>query len=257
MMKIAKSATRLAAVAAASTALAGLSACSTNPYTGQSQFILVDQAQLAQAAAASWQDIKAEERISNDAALNRRARTVAGRVIQAAGLHEQNWEIVVFDSDERNAFALPGGRIGVYRGMMEFASSDAELATVISHEVAHVVARHAAERYSQQVGTAVGAQVVGGALGGAENADQYAKVFGVGAQLGVLLPYSRAHERQADLLGVDYMTQAGYDPYAAVRLWQKMAQSGGAGGPSFLSTHPDPGARARDIEAYIQQKNYS
>lgn len=257
-MKLLKSASTLAVTAAAGAAILAAPGCTTNPATGQSQFILVDQNQLAQAAASSWQDIKAEERISNDPALNRRARNVADRIIQAAGLQSQTWDVVVFDSDERNAFVLPGGHVGVYRGMLEFVQSDDELAAVLGHEIGHVVGRHAAERYSQQIGVSVGAQAVGGALGGSDaNADKYAQIFGTGATLGLLLPFSRKHEHQADFLGVDYMVRAGYDPEAAVRLWKRMASQSQSSGPGFLSTHPDPASRARDIEAYIQQKGYS
>jgi len=244
-------------LAAAAAAVVAVASCTTNPATGESQFILVSDAQLSQAAAASWQQIKTEEPVSTDAALNQRARLVAGRVIQAAGLQDQSWEIVVFDSDQKNAFVLPGGRVGVYRGMMEFAGTDDQLAAVLGHEVGHTVARHAAERYSQQVGASVGAQVLGSVVAGEDgNASQWAQIFGTGAMLGVILPYSRNHERQADLLGVDYMVAAGYDPWAAVRLWERMAQEAGGRGPDFLSTHPNPASRANDIAAYIQERGY-
>jgi len=245
-----------AAIAALGAILIAVAGCSTNPATGQSQFILVDEAQLAQAAAASWTQLKREERISNDAALNDRARRISNNIVRAAGLTDQTWEVVVFDSDDKNAFVVPGGRIGVYRGMMEFVDNDDQLAAVLGHEVGHVVGRHAAERYSQQVGVAAGASLLGAAVGeDQQSAQQWAGIFGMGAQLGLLLPYSRAHENQADLLGVDYMTRAGYDPNQAVILWRKMAQEG-ARGPEFLSTHPDPNQRAERIRAYIDQRGY-
>lgn len=246
----------LAGASIACAALATLAACTTNPYTGESQFILVDQAQLAQAAEASWNELRQQEPISNDPILNQRARTVANRIVQAAGLTDRSWEVAVFDSDERNAFVLPGGQIGVYRGMIEFSQNDSQLAAVLGHEVGHVVGRHAAERYSQQVGASVGASVLGAAIGGSESAETWQKVFGTGAQLGLILPYSRGNESEADLLGVDYMVRAGYDPDEAVTLWRRMAAEGGARGPVFLSTHPDPNARAAEIERYIAQRGY-
>ena len=249
---------RFGKIMAAIAALGALSACTTNPATGQSQFILVDEASLAQSAAASWQQLKRAEAISTDRALNRRAQTISTNIINAAGLQNQEWEVVVFDSDGKNAFVLPGGRIGVYRGMMEFVDNDDQLAAVLGHEVGHVVGRHAAERYSQQIGASLGAQVLGGVVAGdSGNASQWAQVFGVGAQLGVLLPYSRAHENQADLIGVDYMVRAGYDPNQAVILWRKMAAEAGSRPPTFMSTHPDPNERADAIRAYIAERGYN
>ncbi len=222
-----------------------LSACATS-------------AQMSQMSNQAWNQVLSEEPVSNDPALDQRAQRVASRIISGAGLQNQNWQVVVFDSDEQNAFALPGGQIGVYRGMMNLANTDDQLAAVIGHEVGHVVAGHAMERYNQQMGTAVGAQVVGAALGGQGfgSAEQISQVFGLGAQVGILLPYSRGNESEADLLGIDYMVRAGYDPRAAVTLWEKMAAQGGSRGPAFLSTHPDPRARAQEIEGYIAQRGY-
>ncbi len=235
-----------------------VAACETNPYTGQSQFILVGDAQLAQMADQAWAQMLSEERVSRDQALNDRARRVSNRLVQAANLQHMPWEVVVFDSDERNAFVLPGGQIGVYRGMMQLADTDDQLAAVLGHEIGHVTARHAAERYSRQVGAGVGAQVLGGVLGG-QNPDSvrtWQQVFGMGAQYGVVLPYSRGAENQADLLGIDYMVAAGYQPREAITLWQKMAAEGGARSPAFLSTHPDPASRIVEIERYIAQRGY-
>jgi len=232
--------------------------CSTNPYTGESQFILVSDAELSQMSAQAWSQMISEEPVSRDPALNQRARRVADRVIQAAGLGGQPWEVAVFDSDERNAFVLPGGQIGVYRGMMQLADTDDQLAAVLGHEVGHVVGRHAAERASQQMGAGLGAQVLGGVLGGQDPnaAGRWQQILGVGAQYGLVLPYSRSNESEADLLGIDYMVRAGFNPRQAITLWQKMAAEGGARGPAFLSTHPDPASRIVEIENYIAQRGY-
>lgn len=233
-------------------------ACTTNPYTGESQFIMVSDAELTQMSAQAWDQMLAQEPVSRDAAMNARARRVADRIVQAAGLADRPWEVVVFDSNDRNAFVLPGGQIGVYSGMMQLASTDDQLAAVLGHEVGHVVGRHAAERASQQVGAGLGAQVLGGLLGGQGlgSAEQLSQIFGMGAQYGVILPYSRGNESEADLLGVDYMVRAGYNPREAIELWRKMAAEGAARGPAFLSTHPNPEARIAEIERYIAQRGY-
>jgi predicted Zn-dependent protease len=239
-------------------AAAALAACTTNPYTGESQFIVVSDAELSQMSTQAWEQMLAQEPVSNDPALNDRARRVADRVVQGAGLADRPWQVRVFDSDERNAFVLPGGQIGVYRGMMQLASTDDQLAAVLGHEVGHVVGRHAAERASQQMGAGLGAQVLGGVLGnqGFGSPQQISQVFGLGAQYGVVLPYSRNNELEADLLGIDYMVRAGYNPRQAITLWQNMAAEGGARGPAFMSTHPNPASRIVEIERYIAERGY-
>jgi predicted Zn-dependent protease len=158
------------------------------------------------------------------------------------------WEVVVFDQDSVNAFALPGRKIGVYQGLLEVAATQDELAAVIGHEVAHVLAEHSNERLSNEylVGTVV--DMVAGRTGVSPGA--YA-ALGLGAQVGILLPYGRTQEEEADLLGLDLMAQAGFDPAAAVTLWRKMAQRAKRRPPEFLSTHPADEARIQSLQARL------
>ncbi len=245
---------RSAALACASVAV--LAACSTNPYTGTSQFIPVSDAQIEQQSTLAWQEIRQQEPVSNNSALNARAQRISDRILRAAGQSPSEWDVVVFDSPEANAFALPGGRIGVYTGMMEFADNDDQLAAVIGHEVGHVLARHAGARIGAQMAGGLAASLGGAVVGGnQQSAEQIARLLTTGAQVGVL-GYSRDQELDADLLGVDLMAEAGYDAQAAVALWRKMAQQGGSRGPAFLSTHPNPGTRIEQLQAYIDQKGY-
>ena len=166
------------------------------------------------------------------------------------------WEVVVFDSDEVNAFALPGGKIGVYRGILRLAGDDdAQIATVMGHEVGHVTARHAAQRIgaAQLTGMVQQAAAIGLEMGGVAGGQQIAGALGLGAQYGVLMPFSRAQELEADRLGVLSMAKAGYDPSRAVQFWRKMARQGGGKPPEFLSTHPADATRIAQIEALLPE----
>lgn len=244
--------------AAALAALSMLvSACATNPVTGRSQALLVSESELAPLAADAWRETKQKTPISTNQAAQARVRKIGLNIAQAAGLGDQNWEIVLFDTPDRNAFVLPGGKIGVYKGLLDLADNDDQLAAVLGHEVAHVTARHASERASQSMLTQVGLAAGQLALGNSQGGQLAAAALGIGAQVGVLLPYSRLHETEADRIGVDYMVKAGYDPRQAVRFWEKMqAASGGSGGPQLLSTHPNPGNRIQALQEYIRTRGY-
>lgn len=232
----------LASVGAAG-ALAG---CATNPETGRSQLLLVSDAQLTQMSVSAWAETKSKTPISRDPRLGARLVSVGTKIQNAAGRGGEAWEFVVFDTADKNAFVLPGGRVGCYRGMMEFCDNDSMLAAVLGHEAAHVTAHHAAERASQST-------LASGILGAAGGGDLGA----VGVQYLLLMPNGRLQESEADRLGVDYMYRAGYDVTQAVRLWEKMAQAGGARSPEFLSTHPSPTTRIADIQNYIALKGYA
>ena len=234
-----------------------LAGCETNPVTGRSQFtgLAPGDSQLAAMALDAWTEQKRKTPISRDPALNARLQRVGTRIANVSGLQNVQWEFVVFDTDEKNAFVLPGGKVGFYKGLMEIATKDDHIATVLGHEVGHVQGRHAAERYSEgvaaQLGTAVAQQTGLGAsqLGMA--------ALGLGLQVGVLLPFSRAQESEADRIGVDNMFRAGYDVRESVKFWEIMAQQGGARGPTLLSTHPSPEGRMADLRAYINQRGYA
>ncbi|MEW6273149.1 MAG: M48 family metallopeptidase [Thermodesulfobacteriota bacterium] len=234
---------RLALVAAV------LASCATSPL-GRKQLRLLSGEQVAGMGATAFQEIKQQTPQASDAATTRYVRCVADAIAaQASGPGAPaQWEVVVFAEDEANAFALPGGKIGVYTGIVEVAKNQDQLATVIGHEVAHVLAQHANERVSQQVVAGALMEVAGQALD-----PRLAAALGVGAQVGVLLPFSRTQESEADLLGLDLMASAGFDPRQSVPFWQNMEKAGGAGAPEFLSTHPSGTTRMRDLNERIPQ----
>ena len=234
---------------AAGSAVAVLAACATSPL-GRSQLKLVSDDELAAAGVTAFQQTAEKTPASKDSRTINYVTCVANAIT-----HEVpgniTWEVRVFDSKEVNAFALPGGKIGVYTGLLKVAGSQDQLAAVIGHEVAHVIAGHANERVSQQQVTGVGLELVSVILGGGAGGDLATAALGMGAQYGVLLPFSRAHESEADLLGLDYMSRAGFDPHQAVQLWQSMSQVGGEKPPEFASTHPSDATRIQQIEARL------
>jgi predicted Zn-dependent protease len=180
---------------------------------------------------------------------------VGRRIAEATGQNYQ-WEFTVIEDAQVNAFCLPGGKVAVYTGILPIARDDAGLAAVLGHEVAHAVARHGAERVSQQVGVNVLLAGVQAGLGGNPAlAQQVTALLGAGASVGVLLPWSRAQESEADRLGLIYMAKAGYEPSAAKELWVRMAAAarGGQRPPEFLSTHPSEATRIAQIEAWLPE----
>jgi metalloendopeptidase OMA1, mitochondrial len=249
---------------AASLALAG---CYTNPVTGRKSLVLLSQGEEVTLGTQSFQDIRAKEKVSTDPALNARAARIGQRIAQAVGdeLPDAKWEFVVFDSKELNAFALPGGKVGVYTGLMQLAENDAELATVIGHEIGHVIARHGAERMSEaMVMSGVGA--LGSAVVDAKTQDPATKqmfelAYGGLTTLGRVLPHSRSNESEADRMGAIYAARAGYDPRAAITFWQKMmaqkqaADKAGGGAAdkvsALFSTHPADQKRIADLKALM------
>jgi predicted Zn-dependent protease len=239
----------------------GLVGCATNPTTGRSQLILVGDAQLQALSVDAWNQMRQKEPLSGDARLNERVRSVGARVAQTTGIENANWEYAVFAKDQVNAFVLPGGKVGVFKGLLDLTGDDDNmLATVIGHEAAHVSARHAAERVSRellaQAAVQVGASQItrlpidpqaARALGGA---------LGLGVQYGVLMPFSREQELEADRVGLRYMSKAGYDPRGAVYLWQRMASRPGARPPEWLSTHPAERTRIEALTAEVRAMGY-
>lgn len=241
--------------------LAGLGAsalvvgCSENAATGRSQFLLVSDEQLAQLSAQAWADVRRQFPPSQDARAQARLDEIGRRVADASGLSGLDWEFVLFDSPEINAFVLPGGKVGFFRGLFDLAGGDEEIAAVMGHEAGHVVARHAAERMSQQIAVQAGVTVASLVL--AEDlgafADEAAAALGMGLVYGVILPYSRQHELEADRLGVGLMAQAAYAPEGAPRFWRRMIERS-ASGPrplEWLSTHPADDTRLAALEAEV------
>jgi len=248
---------KLSAMTAGAVLAASLSACAYNQTLGRNQLLVVDDAQLTQSAAQAWQQQLQTARISRDPVANVRVHEVGRRIVHAAGLGGQRWEYVVFQNPEANAFVLPGGRMGVNTGLIDIVHNDDQLAAVIGHEVGHILAHHAAERYSQQQLTSIalaGAKAFGGSSAAGKAVASYGSI---GAQYGILLPFSRQHELEADRIGVDLMQKAGYDPRKAVDLWRMMAsRSGAKGPPQFASTHPSDAQRVSALEAYLRQRGW-
>ncbi len=200
----------------------------------------------------TYQELKKETKVSTNKALTAKVMEVGDRIAKASG-QSYAWEFTLFDSPEVNAFCLPGGKVGIYTGILKVAQSNAGLAAIIGHEVAHATARHGGERLSQQL-------LVSGALIAADEAFRDSKykglilgALGVGSKFGILLPYSRLQESEADQIGTNYMAKAGYDPKEAVKVWHRMAALNGGKVPEFLSTHPDSLKRANDIERELSE----
>ncbi|MDR1657882.1 MAG: M48 family metallopeptidase [Deltaproteobacteria bacterium] len=246
-----------------------LTACATVAGTGRSQLSLVDDAELNQAASLSYKQLLSESHLSSNRQKTKLLKQVGARISAAAKVlmaeygrenevAKYQWEFNLIDSDEINAFCMPGGKVAFYTGILPVCESEAGIAAVMGHEVAHALAKHSNERVSQQMLTSVGASLlsIGLQVGGASavSADLAMTAFAVGSQYGVLLPFSRAHEAEADRLGMSLMALAGYDPREAVALWQRMAKLPSRGStPYFLSTHPSDSQRIKNLEKFIPE----
>lgn len=209
---------------------------------------------MAQMGVAAFAKQKEETPASKDAVANAYVACVARSITAAVqgAYSNTKWEVVVFQSDAVNAFALPGGKIGVYTGLLKVAENQDQLAAVIGHEVAHVLASHSNERVSTAYATDTSVQLVSIAVGATtQSQQQLYGLLGMGAQVGVVLPFGRAQESEADLLGLDLMARAGFDPRQSVNLWQNMARAGGAASPEFLSTHPSNATRIQNLQGRL------
>lgn len=226
------------------TILGLLAACATSPL-GRNQFIFVSDGEMAQMGAASFTEMKQKTPLSKNPSQSAYVQCVARAVTNAIGGGQQ-WEIQVFDEPKTvNAFALPGGKIGVYTGLLGVAKNQDQLATVLGHEVAHVLARHSAERVSEQMAQQGITTVVAGTTG------VNPELLGLAGNVFFALPHSRAQESEADLLGLDLMAKAGFDPQQAPELWRNMMKAGGGGGSEFLSTHPANSTRIEALTARL------
>ena len=228
-----------------------LLACATSP-TGRSTLKLFPSSQMNEMGAAAYLQTKKDTPISKDKRANAYVACVANQMTRIVG---GDWEVTVFADDAANAFALPGGKIGVFTGLLEVAQTQDQLAAVVGHEIAHVLAEHSNERvstnYIAQAGMSL-AQAVAGAYG-VDQQGTMMGLLGLGAQYGVILPFGRAQESEADVMGLALMAEAGFDPRQSVQLWQNMARQGGAQPPEFLSTHPSHSTRISDLNAGIPQ----
>lgn len=231
---------------AAAIAVALVGACATSP-TGRSQLKLVSDSQMAEMGAQAFAQLRQQQPVSQDARVTGYVRCVTDAITRTLD-SRYAWQVEVFQDDSANAFALPGGHIGVHTGLLAVAQDQHQLAAVIAHEIAHVIAEHSAAQVSNQLATQLGVQALAGVSGVSP------EVIGMGANLLLVMPYGRRDESEADALGLRYMADAGFDPRAAVALWHNMAaQSGGGRSAEFLSTHPAPATRIRDLESLMPQ----
>lgn len=241
---------RILSLAFAIVGLSSLVGCETAPITGRSQLILVGDQQVQALGLQAYQQMKQEMPRSKDRTLNRRMQEVGKRVAAISPKPDWDWEFTLFDNDSPNAFALPGGKVGVNTGLFKVAKNDDQLAAVIGHEVAHAIARHGNERMSQGMLAQGGVAAAGVAAGGNELA-----VVGsaMAAQFLFTLPNSRVQESEADHIGLLYMAEAGYDPRAAVDLWRNMEAAGAGGQMEWMSTHPSPGNRIKRLQELMPE----
>jgi predicted Zn-dependent protease len=241
-------------------AIGQLAGCTTVPETGRSQLLLVGAADEAQLGLQEFEKLKKSVPVSKDPVANAQLQRVGQRIAAVAPLRNARWEFVLFDKpDVPNAFCLPGGKVGVYSGILSITQNDAGLATVIGHEVAHAVARHGAERMSEGMLIQMGGQILEQATLGRSEASRalLQQAYGIGSAVGVALPHSRGQELEADHLGVLYMARAGYEPREALAFWKRFAEYNKKHGSekqvAFLSTHPLDDQRIRQIEGLIPQ----
>ncbi|HEV8326180.1 MAG TPA: M48 family metallopeptidase [Nitrospiraceae bacterium] len=267
-MRTVKQRSQSAFIMVMSVALVSLVGCETNPYTGRSQLLMTSVSQEIQMGAQAYNQVKSDPKMrpSQDPREIEPVKRVAARIVEAAKrskyaemANQFQWEVTVIKDDKTaNAFALPGGKMAVYTGIFPMAKTEAGLAAVMGHEVVHALARHGAERMSQGQLTNATLQVVGaaaGASGGGGMLGQAAMAaLGVGAEVGVLLPFSRKHESEADYVGILLAADAGYDPRESVALWERMGRMSGGGPPSeFMSTHPSHETRITQLKKWMPE----
>ena len=207
----------------------------------------------------SYRETLAKEPGSTNAALNARIEGVGRRIAEATGKTSYEWEFKVVDKPVVNAFCLPGGKVVVYTGILPVAMDDAGLATVLGHEIAHAIARHGGERVSEGLLVNVGLEAAIAAMGGGDpkTVQTVTSLLGAGAAVGVVMPFSRMQESEADRLGLYYMAKAGYDPGAAVGFWQRMGAANTGAPPEILSDHPSDATRIRQIEEWLPEARKS
>ncbi len=234
--------------------------CSTVPETGRQQFNVFSAQEEMQLGLTEFEKMKKEVPVSQDPQANAMVQRVGQRIAAVADLPGAQWEFVVFDSKEANAFCLPGGKVGIYTGILPICQDEAGLAAVMGHEVAHAVARHGGERMTSAAGLNAIGQLGGAYLGTTKYANwtPYAmQAYGLGSQVGVALPHSRNQEAEADRIGLLYMARAGYDPQAAVAFWERFSeynqQAGGGQTAWFLRTHPTDADRIAGLKKLLPQ----
>jgi predicted Zn-dependent protease len=238
--------------------------CAIVPFTGRKQFIAIPASQMISLSADSYSQVLKDNTLSQNQDYVSRVRQVGGRLTAAvekymkdngmeSNLEGYSWQYNVLVSKELNAWCMPGGQIAFYEGIMPICQDDNGIAVVMGHEIAHAIAQHGNERMSQQLAVQMGGVALSDALKTQKETTQQLALlaFGVGTQLGMELPFSRTHESEADELGLYFMAMAGYDPRTASAFWERMNAIGATSTPEFLSTHPAPATRIRDINRHM------
>ncbi len=234
----------------------GCGGCKTAPITGRRQLMMIPEQNEVAMGLEAFEEVSAEEPAASNPRFQAMVERVARRLADASGRTDYNWETRVVASDDMNAYALPGGKIVVYEGILPICQNEAGLAVVMGHEVAHVLARHGGERMSQQSAVNGVKTVVGYAMRNKEQVtkDMWLQAYGLATEYGLVLPYSRKHETEADHIGLMLMADAGYDPAQAPKFWMRFAQAAkGPKPPEFLSTHPADERRASDLEKLLPE----
>jgi predicted Zn-dependent protease len=234
--------------------LLALCACARAPYTNRSQLILVDSNQEMALGAQAFRQVVAKSRIDRDPKVNAQVDEVGRRLAAVAKRPDFQWNFVVIDDAKQvNAFCLPSGKVGVYTGILPIAEDQNGLAVVMGHEIAHAIARHGAERMSQAQLAQIAGQALAVGFGGRPEAGLVLSAYGLGAQVGVLMPYGRTQESEADHIGLLLMAKAGYDPRTAIEFWERMQRVDRKSSPEFLSTHPNGGRRIQQLRAWMPE----
>jgi len=227
-------------------------ACTTTPVSDKTAFIVIPFSQEVAMGEQAYKDLLGKEKISSNPSLTKVAERVGRRLAATTTMPKLDWTFNVIDSNQKNAFALPGGKTAVYTGILTVCENEAGLAAVLGHEIAHVTARHSGQRISQQfllMGAMTAASI---SLSNNNQRDFLLGALGLGAMYGISLPFSRSNESEADQIGLVYMAQAGYDPREAIRFWGRFSKlKGNKQPPEFLSTHPADATRLRGLQEYL------
>lgn len=253
-------------LAALLTGLLLIAACATVPLTGRKQLSLIPDSQMNAMSFQQYEQVLAESTLSKDAAATAMIKRVGAdiqgaveRYFQQTGqshlLDGYQWAFNLIQSDQVNAWCMPGGKVAFYTGILPVCRDDTGVAVVMGHEVAHAIARHGSERMSQEMAVQMGGLALSEAVKSQpeQTRSLYMTAFAVGAQYGALLPYSRTHESEADHLGLIFMAMAGYDPREAPRFWERMSAGGGGAPPEFMSTHPSDATRIRQLNDWMPE----
>ncbi len=237
-----------------------LAGCSTVPLTNRTQITAIPTSEMLSLSNESYNQVVSESKLSSNTSYRQSVNRVGQRITKAVEdyltqigrkelLNGYKWEFNVIESEEMNAWCMPGGKIAFYEGIMPVCEDDNGIAVVMAHEIAHAVAKHSNERMTHQLGLQMGGMALSQALSEKKESTQQIAmaVFGIGSQVGIMLPYSRSHETEADELGLYFMAMAGYDPVEAPKFWERMLAAGKSSTPEFLSTHPDPENRIKHL----------